>query len=247
MSAASDARASRIGERVYDAELLDGPAHELSELSESLRLVDQVNRLFAGNRSLYRHLSPYRTPGVPRRVLDVGTGNGACALRLRAWAQRKAAAWTVVGLDRHEQIVGIARVTPSSGAPLPVVRGDALNLPFSDDSFDIAFSSLTLHHFADGDAVKVVREMARVSRIGVAISDLERGLLGLVGAKVLASTLWRRSRLTRNDGPLSVRRAFTPDELAHVGRDAGLGHVRVHRHFPCRLALVGSSAKTDDE
>ena len=43
--------------------------------------------------------------------------------------------------------------------------------------------------------------------------------------------------MVRNDGPLSVRRAFRPAELLQIARRADIA-ARVYRSFPYRLVLV---------
>jgi hypothetical protein len=40
-----------------------------------------------------------------------------------------------------------------------------------------------------------------------------------------------------DDGPLSVRAAFTPSELRGLAQEAGLTGAKVSRRFPCRLLL----------
>jgi hypothetical protein len=50
--------------------------------------------------------------------------------------------------------------------------------------------------------------------------------------------VFARHELTRRDGITSIRRAYTPDELLQIARDAGLHHARVYRHFPWRMTLV---------
>jgi hypothetical protein len=54
----------------------------------------------------------------------------------------------------------------------------------------------------------------------------------------LAATWWRRNRLTRHDGPLSVLRAFTPAELRAAAEAAGLETLELRRAFFYRLTLV---------
>jgi hypothetical protein len=119
------------------------------------------------------------------------------------------------------------------------VRADGLVLPLADDGVDIALCTLTLHHFADDAAVALVTEMARVSRLAVLVSDLERTRAHYLGARVLAATVWRGDPITSHDGPLSVLRSFTADELAAIGARAGLGRPHVRRHLPFRLMLEG--------
>jgi SAM-dependent methyltransferase len=138
-------------------------------------------------------------------------------------------------VDIGRQTAELARDAGSS-----VVLGDALRLPFADGSFDLTLCTLTLHHFPDDDAVRLVSEMARVARAAVLVSDLERTRLNYLGARALAATVWRGNRLTRHDGPLSVRRSFTAAELEDVGRRAGLSNVRVRRHIPWRVVLEGT-------
>jgi hypothetical protein len=51
--------------------------------------------------------------------------------------------------------------------------------------------------------------------------------------------LWPGHRLTENDAPLSVLRAFTLDEAWQLAERAGItARARLYSHFPFRLALV---------
>jgi SAM-dependent methyltransferase len=220
--------------RSLQAELLDAPVHDPAELSHSLDQVAQVNRWLGGSRALRRHLAPWLRKLPTARVLDVGTGNGVTLREVTTWARRRQRSWSGVGVDVGHQTAALARAAGSS-----VVLGDALRLPFADRSFDLALCTLTLHHFTDDDAVALVREMARVARCAVLVNDLERTRLNYLGARALAATVWRGNRLTRHDGPLSVRRSFTAAELGDVGRRAGLTDARVRRHFPWRVVLEG--------
>jgi ubiquinone/menaquinone biosynthesis C-methylase UbiE len=218
--------------RLLDPELLDAPEQDLDELSESLVMVAQVNRWLGGVASVQRHLDTYR--GRACRILDIGTGNGDTAVELlRSLGARK---WTVTGVDISPLTAGLARNRhPDQG----FVAADALRLPFAEGSYDVVVSFLTLHHFDDTSATAIVREMARVSRGQVLISDLERTRLNYMGAKFMASTLWRRNRLTRNDGPLSVLKSFRAEEMMTIAEASGLPEARVTRHFFYRLVLSG--------
>jgi SAM-dependent methyltransferase len=220
--------------RSHAPEILDGPLHDVDELAGSLAQVAQVNRWLGGTRALRRHLAPSVRRGGALHVLDVGTGSGHTLAELGVWARGRGVRWYGVGVDLSAPCARIARRRLDA-----VVRADALRLPFAQGSFDVALCTLTLHHFEDGDAAALVREMARVSRDLVLVNDLERTAPNYWGARVLAATLWRHNRITRNDGPLSVLRSFTPPELLAVGRRAGLRRPRVRRHFPWRIVLEG--------
>jgi hypothetical protein len=66
-----------------------------------------------------------------------------------------------------------------------------------------------------------LRELARVSGVGVVVNDLVRSPLTLTGAW-LASRLFTRNRYSRHDAPLSARRAYSREELRDLLDDAGL-------------------------
>ena len=70
--------------------------------------------------------------------------------------------------------------------------------------------------------------MARVARLGVVVNDLDRRRLGWIGAWLMGHLL-TRNRYTRTDAPLSVRRAYRPDEMTAMLRSAGLTPVRTVR------------------
>jgi SAM-dependent methyltransferase len=215
-------------------ELLDGPIDDPQEFARSLVQVAQVNRWLGGNRGLRRCLSPLLQAGGRVSILDVGTGNGETLQETLRWARARGGRWMGAGVDLGPHAAVLAR-----RRGLPVAIADARTLPFPDGAFDVVSCTLTLHHFDDSGARALVREMARVARRLVLVSDLERSGAHYLGARALGATLWRRNRFTRHDGPLSVLRSFTAGELLSVGREAGLKEPGVRRFFPWRLVLSG--------
>ena len=88
------------------------------------------------------------------RVLDVGCGTGVFA---REAATRVGPSGKVVGLDLNESMLAVARrLRPE----IEWHQGDAMALPFEDDSFDVVGSQFMLMFVPD--RVGVIKEMWRV-------------------------------------------------------------------------------------
>jgi ubiquinone/menaquinone biosynthesis C-methylase UbiE len=99
------------------------------------------------------------------------------------------------------------------------VCADAIALPLASKSVDIAICSQTLHHFESHDAIVVLRELDRVARERVIVSDIRRSWLAAAGIW-LASYPLRFHPVSRHDGVVSVLRGFTPGELRLLVRNA---------------------------
>jgi demethylmenaquinone methyltransferase/2-methoxy-6-polyprenyl-1,4-benzoquinol methylase len=104
------------------------------------------------------------------RVLDVATGTGDLALEL---ARRVAPGGKVVGSDFSEGMLARARLKAQADARLDLrfEQGDALELPYADDSFDAATVGFGARTFSD--LARGLSEMARVVRPGGRVVVLE--------------------------------------------------------------------------
>lgn len=222
------------------AELMDAPEVDRAELARSLRDLRGVNRWLGGTRVVLRHLRGMidRLGTEQCTVLDVATGSGDIPLKVARWARREGLRVRITATDLHPQTLALARAHTASEPYVTVESADALALPYRDHSFDFVLCSTALHHFEGDEPVRVLRELDRVARWGVVVNDLARSRAALLGARILAATVWRTHPVTRHDGPLSVRRSFTPDELLELAREAGIRGARAYSHFPFRLALV---------
>jgi ubiquinone/menaquinone biosynthesis C-methylase UbiE len=221
-------------------ELLDLPDHDPAELAANLRDIRTVNRLAGGVATVLCHLPRLLSqlpPGSPVEILDLATGGGDIPLSLTAWADRQGRPLQLTVADRSPEILGEARRTLAGMPRVTFSVCDARAVPFPDDSFDVVLCSLALHHFAPREAVQVLREMDRLSRTGFILNDIRRCLAGFVAAWA-ASRIATRNRLTRHDMPLSVLRAYTPDELRALLRQAGIHDVPVTTHPLFRMAAV---------
>jgi demethylmenaquinone methyltransferase/2-methoxy-6-polyprenyl-1,4-benzoquinol methylase len=110
--------------------------------------------------------------GPGSRVLDVATGTGDLAIEL---ARRVSPGGEVVGSDFAEGMLDRARAKAAAGDPRSVRPrfewGDALQLPYDDDSFDAATVGFGARNFAD--LARGLSEMTRVVRPGGRVVVLE--------------------------------------------------------------------------
>src|SRR6266571_686752 len=117
-----------------------------------------------------------------------------------------------------------------------LVVSNALTLPFRDRSFDVVHCGLFAHHLEPEEFVSFIREGLRVCRVAVLVNDLRRHPLHL--ALTYAGFPFFNSRITRHDGPVSVRRAYTPDELRDMLSTAGAARVEIKNEYLFRMGAI---------
>lgn len=205
------ARARLLPARRRGMEHLDVPGVEPALQRRSLRDVALANRLFGGTRAVLGELERVlpALPAVGATLLDVGTGLGDIPARAARMAARRGIRLTTLGLDAAEALARSSRAVLHAA-----MVGDVRRLPFADGSVDVVTCSQVLHHFADADAVAVLRELDRVARVAVIVSDLRRSWLAAAGIWAASFPLGFHP-VSRHDGVLSVLRGFTAAELAH--------------------------------
>jgi len=213
-------------------ELMDRPVADLSELEQNFADIAFANRWLGGFAPIRREV---RRAGA-RTVLDVGCGCADVPLRLVRDAARRGVDLAVTCVDRSPAIIAIARRRTGDDRRLTFVQAEGERLPFADGAFDVVTCTLALHHFEPDAAVVLLGELRRVARIAPIVGDLDRSAPALF-ATALYARLAARSRLTRHDAPLSVRRAYTPAEALHLARAAGWRAPRVRREAFFRMTL----------
>jgi ubiquinone/menaquinone biosynthesis C-methylase UbiE len=154
------------------------------------------------------------------RVLDVGCGTGLIA---RCAAKAVGKSGSVAGIDPSQEMLALAASLPvPAGAPIDWHEGDATELPFPDESFDVVLCQLTLMFIEDH--LTALREMHRVLARG------GRVLINTPGAIQPTFDIMEQSIVEHISPDLAgfVRMVFSMhDPMVHrtLLRDAGFEHV----------------------
>jgi 2-polyprenyl-3-methyl-5-hydroxy-6-metoxy-1,4-benzoquinol methylase len=222
-------------------EILDDPFVDPEVMRRSMKDVERANSLFGGKRAALAEVQlvlPAR--GSAASLLDVGTGRGDIRHAAAGAARFAGVNLHAIGLDISEPLL-----TDSVSGNESIVRGDALALPFRDSSIDIVLASQVLHHFPFTEACAMVRELDRVARRAVVISDLRRSVFAAAG-------LWLGSfplgfhPVSRHDGVVSVLRGFVPAELSDIVARVTGKRPEIRRRLGFRLTTHWYKNEADD-
>ena len=130
----------------------------------------------------------------PARTLDVACGTGFLTQHLRG---------EITGLDQSASMLELARAKVPEGR---FVQGDALELPFADDSFERVLTSFFYGHLEEDDRDAFLREARRVAaELVVVDSALHDGV---------EPVEWQERILNDGSRWQVYKRYFEPDSLA---------------------------------
>lgn len=220
------------------AEIMDDPSCDPDRLRATLRRFETINRLVAGWGTVYRKtLGPHLASlGRPARVLDIGSGGGDLVLRLAAAARRDGleVSWLGIDPDPRAHEVAVAREAPQS---VSFRCTDTAALVAEGDTFDAVVSNHVLHHL--GPELPVFAdESLRLARGMVLHSDIVRSRLAY-GLYAVGVTPFQAGTFLRTDGLRSIRRSYTPSELAAALDRTEPGTWTVRTPVPFRLVAMG--------
>ena len=216
-------------------ERIDTGDYTADEYRRFLREIAFINRHFGDKRALERTLfREIEERGLMAfSLLDVGSGSGELLRTTAEWARATGRDARLTGIDLSPIS---AETAAPDGSGIEHLGGDARALPFDDGAFDFVIASLFFHHLTDDVAAEVLSEMRRVAKVSVAVIDLNRQPAAWVLYRLMCAA-FSISPLVREDGSLSIMRAFRPGELAAIGEAAGAKEVTEKRSFPFRIVL----------
>jgi SAM-dependent methyltransferase len=227
--------------RSNEPERIDTGDYTEEEYKTFLREIRFINRWIGDRWALQKTLLKKIDELDPAKVsvLDVGAWSGELLKEIALFARRRKSRAFLTGLDLNKLSAESVANEGNNFDEINAVRGDALNLPFDDNSFDFAICSLFTHHFADDGVIEIMREMKRVARRGIYVIDLHREK-GAYRMYKLFCFVFRISRLVREDGLLSIKKSFQPDELSGLAKKAGFANVGSQTVFPARIVVTAT-------
>jgi len=218
---------------------MDGAAADRAILDRTYDRFRLVNAVVSNPGAVYRDwVRPRLSVTHTTRLLDVGAGGADLPRALLARARRDGLPLEVVAIDPDARAAEwVAAQPPVPG--LEYRRAMSRELADAGERFDVVLSNHVLHHLPPAELGALLADSERlVAPGGVAVhGDIRRSLFAYAGFW-LGTLPFARNLLAgsfiRADGLTSIRRSFTPAELA-VALPAGW---RVRRAFPSRLELV---------
>jgi demethylmenaquinone methyltransferase/2-methoxy-6-polyprenyl-1,4-benzoquinol methylase len=193
------------------------------------RRYDLVNTVLSGGTDAGWRKRAARATGLTTggSALDVACGSGKLTAEL---ARLAGPTGRVVGVDFSVEMLEVAR---REHPGITFVEGDALNLPFDDESFEVATIAFGLRNLAD--PVRGLREMLRVVKRRAVVLEFVRPPEGLVGTTY---RLYLKTLLPAIGGAISGQRSAyrylsdtvdsyrTPSELRAMAEAAGWVNVQ---------------------
>ncbi len=215
--------------RTVVPELLDTDAGTPTEVADSLADLRSFNRYFGGISTMAAMLRKVAAASGRKELsfLDVAGASGDVAKASQQLLAADGITLRPILLDRASSHLG---------AEVAAVSGDAFQLPFADSSIDCVGCSLFAHHLEPEQITQFANEALRVARSAVLINDLRRNLTHL--ALLYVAVPFVRSRLTRHDAPVSIRRAYTMDEMRQLLEKSRAKRVDIASHYLFRMAAI---------
>lgn len=221
--------AGALAERRLTPELLDHlPASDPQAVGSRRDLVRINAVMFQASIMAWRLRRDLQPP--PRRILEIGCGDGAFMLAVLKRMKQHWPGGELVLLDQQDLVSTKRRVRFAElGWQVETVKADALEwTEQSAVGFDLVAANLFLHHFDEAELARLLSATARLApafvatepqRTGIALAAT--GLLRAIGANAV----------TLHDAAVSVRAGFAGQELsglwpggaAMTVREAGVG------------------------
>lgn len=218
--------------RSTQQERMDTDCVDFADYSRCLRDLSRVNTVTMTHRPMLAWLASRATAGFS--VLDVACGHGDALRRIRARYPDA----RLTGIDLNPWATRAAQEATDPAAAINFINGDAFAY-VPDSKFDFIITSQFAHHLTDEQIVGFLHWLMENAAGGWFISDLHRHFFPYYGFPLLARVLfWHR--FVREDGQISIARAFTPAEWQTLLRRAGITtqQATITWHVPFRLCVA---------
>lgn len=224
--------------RSHQKELLDEPNIPQRDIEKNLEELAFINTYLGGHATTLDGLQRLLGGKKDVTVCEIGCGGSDNLEAIYYWGIRNHVNVKCIGIDINPDCIAYA--DEHTDIPdLELIESDYrdVQLPMKPD---IIFSSLLCHHLSDEQLVEMLHWCRDNSTLGFFINDLNRHPLVYYFIKT-ATTIFSRSRLVKNDAPISVLRGFKRNEWEQILQKAGIKKYSIEWKWAYRHLIVCSN------
>lgn len=206
--------------RKMETEQMDDFTVQGDLLTETLDQLARINRYLGGNQvtmnGLKKILKGHPTD-KPLTIVDMGCGNGDLLRCIAEYGKKVGYDFRLIGIDANAHTVAYARKLSGKYKELSFQQLDVFSEEFQKLEYDLVLATLFLHHFSEEEIVTLLQSVMKTATVGMVVNDLHRNALAYFLFRLLG--LFIRNPMTREDGLISIRKAFKREDLENMSKN----------------------------
>ncbi|MBO3115300.1 methyltransferase domain-containing protein [Winogradskyella sp. DF17] len=209
--------------RSKESELMDDFSMEGELLRDTLDKLGTINKWLGGNRVTLNGIKQLLKEQPKDRtytIIDLGCGHGDILRLVADFGKNNNYSFQLIGIDANEDAISYARLLSRDYNELSFMGLDIFSEEFKNLKFDIALSTLFLHHFNEGEISILLQGLSKTAKLGVVVNDLQRSEIAYGLFKSLG--LFISNHMIVQDGLTSILRAFKRNELEEMSNQLNL-------------------------
>lgn len=206
--------------RKMETEQMDDFTVQGDLLTETLDQLARINRYLGGNQITMNGLKKIlkdHPADKPLTIVDMGCGNGDLLRCIAEYGKKVGYDFRLIGIDANAHTVAYARKLSGNYKELSFQQLDVFSAEFQKLEYDLVLATLFLHHFSEEEIVTLLQSVMKTATVGMVVNDLHRNALAYFLFRLLG--LFIRNPMTREDGLISIRKAFKREDLENMSKN----------------------------
>ena len=225
--------------RTLAPELMDDPALNEKCLKEALADVSLVNKWLGGQKITFEGLDYFFNKYVQHQysIADLGCGDGEMLRKMADYCRKRGVKCKFLGLDLNPKSIALANERSEGYPEIEYRQKNILELDTTEGKLDIITTTLTMHHFTDEEILVFLKRFGELSLLGWVVNDLHRSRIASVLFRGF-SRIFMKTHIARYDGEVSIKRAFTKQELTTFASQLGLTEYKIGWRWAFRYLWI---------
>jgi 2-polyprenyl-3-methyl-5-hydroxy-6-metoxy-1,4-benzoquinol methylase len=226
--------------RTQEAEIMDDFSLHGTELRAALDQIARINQLLGGNKVTLngiKELLKKINISQPIAIADVGCGNGDMLRMLANYGLKNNLNFKLIGIDANAFTVNYAKTLSNEYSNIEYLCLDIFSPDFAAINYDIMLCTLTLHHFTDEEILNIIAIFNNNASVGIVVNDLQRSKLSYKLFEIICK-LFNLSKMSREDGLVSILRGFKKNELEEFSKKLNLKNYTINWKWAFRYQWI---------
>ena len=209
--------------RSDETEIMDDFTMKGELMRDTLDKLGSINKWLGGNRITLDGIGQL-LKGYPKdktfTIIDLGCGHGDILRLVADFGRKKGYNFKLIGIDANQDAIDYANELSVNYPELSFRNEDIFSEEFQEINYDIALTTLFLHHFKEEEIVSLLFSLSNKATIGIVVNDLQRSEIAYGLFKLLGIVI--SNYMIKQDGLTSILRAFKREDLELISKKLNL-------------------------